>query len=661
MKSKVLVSSILTIALCLSLIAGSTFALFTDQSKFGIEVTSGDVEIYASAAIFKVWSAQGAANDVAEDEYLEDENGHGYNHVDPKTVVPGIADKTFINGGNAEINSDGKLVINRITPGDKVDVTVKVDNKSDVAMVYRYKIIAEDKNLAYGMVVSVQDEASAPVVAYEGLATWTSKWYPVIPAVGGTPTEIPDYTFSVELPVYAGNEYQSEKEDQEDGRLAGAQSVSYTVLVEAVQGNAVTDDESQATLFPEAFARRAERGGVLDGQGATVTLENALAVAGKDLTIVNTTIDATDAADFGSANLALYAQQADIVLGEGTTLIAGDDYGIFGMFMNNITLDKGSKIVVPEGSNASAITVQGMNGALNLYLNDTGLIEGDTMIVLMTSSEYNIYVPSAEAYNEYVDMIETDTTAKEINWYIDGELVPVATDDASLQAALADPNVPVVRLGANVTAAIADLSNKVIDACGNDATLTFTGKLENVVIMGIVDTDGISGASTIDLSAATGDVAIVGCTLTDMAGTPNGAIRLATNTDALDVTIDNCVVSSNGKGYGAYHSGQFNGDITVTNTTFKNVGSWAIQINNKIVGDVKIDNCTFENVGGVVKVLSGIEGDFTFTNNTMISPVGHDGKPEQIMVSTSKNTPVSCTGTKTVTGNTLDGADWTQN
>ena len=48
MKSKVLVSSILTIALCLSLIAGSTFALFTDSAKNDIAVTSGTVDIDAT-------------------------------------------------------------------------------------------------------------------------------------------------------------------------------------------------------------------------------------------------------------------------------------------------------------------------------------------------------------------------------------------------------------------------------------------------------------------------------------------------------------------------------------------------------------------------------------------------------------------------------------
>ena len=275
MKSKVLVSSILTIALCLSLIAGSTFALFTDQSKFGIEVTSGDVEIYAHAGIAAVWSAEGAVDDVAEDFYLQDENGHGYVHVEQTTsydrangeIVKGV----FANGGDAIIDGS-KLTLNRVTPGDRVDVTINVENKSNVAMVYRYKLIADESNLAYGMVVSVGDNTTDPTVAptleaYEGLATWTSKWYPVIPAANGTPSAIPDYTFSIELPVYAGNEYQSEYAGNQYYDAAGneltyaadeIQSVSYTVLVEAVQGNAVTDDESVVTVFPEAAARSLE-------------------------------------------------------------------------------------------------------------------------------------------------------------------------------------------------------------------------------------------------------------------------------------------------------------------------------------------------------------------------------------------------------------------
>ena len=76
-------------------------------------------------------------------------------------------------------------------------------------------------------------------------------------------------------------------------------------------------------------------------------------------------------------------------------------------------------------------------------------------------------------------------------------------------------------------------------------------------------------------------------------------------------------------------------------------------INNKINGSATVDNCVFETKDGVMKVLYGVQGDFTFTNNTLIGVKGHDGKPAQIL-------SVAVVGAKTVTGNTLDGEPWTQ-
>ena len=58
MKKKILLSSILTIALCLSLIAGSTFALFTSESKVNIAVTSGKVEMLANVTNLETWSLE---------------------------------------------------------------------------------------------------------------------------------------------------------------------------------------------------------------------------------------------------------------------------------------------------------------------------------------------------------------------------------------------------------------------------------------------------------------------------------------------------------------------------------------------------------------------------------------------------------------------------
>ena len=47
-KRNVLVSAILAIMLCVSLIAGATFALFTSESKVNIAVTSGKVSVVAN-------------------------------------------------------------------------------------------------------------------------------------------------------------------------------------------------------------------------------------------------------------------------------------------------------------------------------------------------------------------------------------------------------------------------------------------------------------------------------------------------------------------------------------------------------------------------------------------------------------------------------------
>ena len=97
MKRKVLLSSIMTIVLCLCLITGSTFALFTDSSEFNIAVTSGDVEILSTAEVYATYSALGpvAAHD---DVHLKDENGAYYKHV-------AQAVGQFSNGGTAVVGA----------------------------------------------------------------------------------------------------------------------------------------------------------------------------------------------------------------------------------------------------------------------------------------------------------------------------------------------------------------------------------------------------------------------------------------------------------------------------------------------------------------------------------------------------------------------------
>ena len=57
-KSKVILSAILVIALCASLVCGATFALFTSESKVNIAVTSGKVAVVATVENLKTYSGE---------------------------------------------------------------------------------------------------------------------------------------------------------------------------------------------------------------------------------------------------------------------------------------------------------------------------------------------------------------------------------------------------------------------------------------------------------------------------------------------------------------------------------------------------------------------------------------------------------------------------
>ena len=219
MQKKVLLSSILVIALCLSAIAGSTYALFTDKAETSIAITSGDVEVKAKLAITKVYSA--VASDTAEDSYLVDEYGQNYAHDAQTHVEDGK--HYFSNGGYAKlINDDTKLEIEKMTPGDRVDVQITVENTGDVDMVYRLKLYANGE-LQNAMIVTTYDGEKAS--AHNGLVNHTSAWSGIVTWDGNDTRTI---NLSFELPVYTGNEYEHK-------------GITYDIVIEAVQGNANTN------------------------------------------------------------------------------------------------------------------------------------------------------------------------------------------------------------------------------------------------------------------------------------------------------------------------------------------------------------------------------------------------------------------------------------
>ncbi len=183
MKSKVLISSILTIVMCLCLIAGSTFAIFSSESKVNVAVNSATVDVKAVVSDLNVGSTLG----------------------DPL--------------GSAEL-VDNTLTLINLVPGDYATFSINIDNQSNVAIKFRTVISVAseaDTDLFSGLVFTV-DGVELNTVDADGnllVADWAT-----LAAGEGDRT----VTVKVSLPETAGNEYQNK-------------SCTITYMVEAVQGN----------------------------------------------------------------------------------------------------------------------------------------------------------------------------------------------------------------------------------------------------------------------------------------------------------------------------------------------------------------------------------------------------------------------------------------
>lgn len=338
MKTKVLLSSILTIALCLSLIAGSTFALFTADSSVGIVVTAGEVDIEASLSVLELYSVKPTPGGK-----IVDENGGTYEFEGPLA--------NFANGGTATIDkTTGVLTLDCVTPGDKVKFGINVQNDSDVTIQYRYKVEYDRNNLSAdrdaelmmsGLMVTVEG------TTYPVLEAFTSKWVELKPG-----TDVENIPVVIELPVTADNKFQG-------------LTTYIKVTVEAVQGNA--DVTSLSTVaFLDGFTIDLGEKTIVD------------AIANKNnIEIKNGTIEVTEVGVENYGNLTL----TDITIGSGTAGYVAYGYGLIGRGEESVTELNGVHLVSANGALAT------VNGA-TLIFND-GYLEVDSK---NTSGRYHFYV-----------------------------------------------------------------------------------------------------------------------------------------------------------------------------------------------------------------------------------------------------------------------------
>lgn len=178
-KAGVLVSAIATTAVCASMIAGSTFALFTSEDQVDITVSSGNVSITA------------------------DVNGSVKTPVSIKETNDGYEIGEYETSTSAGFNatSDGLINVTNVIPGDKVELTVGVENTGSVKAKYNFTLeCVEGVSLMNKLVVDVKEDT---VAATDGVKKYTSDWAEIDAGAKAT------YNLTLELPAGLDNTYAS--------------------------------------------------------------------------------------------------------------------------------------------------------------------------------------------------------------------------------------------------------------------------------------------------------------------------------------------------------------------------------------------------------------------------------------------------------------------
>ena len=199
MKKRHFFVSIMTLVLCLTIISGATFALFTSESKVDITVKSGKVSVESVIENLKLYSMDEEQTDF------------------------------FENGGSA-VYEDGVLTLDKMTPGDKVEFDIKITNSSNIDIKYKLRWSVDGK-LGEALVAKADGEEleNLPWTLWEANAA--EKEF-VIKMV-------------IELPVEAGNEYQEK-------------SCDIKLTVAAIQANGLLVNYVTPETINEALANAKE-------------------------------------------------------------------------------------------------------------------------------------------------------------------------------------------------------------------------------------------------------------------------------------------------------------------------------------------------------------------------------------------------------------------
>lgn len=197
-----IVASLVALCATVGVVGTATYAIFKSNSEVDIDVTSGKVSVIASA------------------------KGLTMSHKEYNSSTQAYDTKEGLYAGTAKIDNDTNTVaISKMLPMDSVSFKINVHNDSDVKV--KYRIIfgcASDDGLYNGLDIKFDNEATS------GFTTYTK--YTEL-EVGSEDKEV---SVSVSFPEDADSSYSGK-------------SCKLYYKVEAVQGNAKTEDLKDDTLY----------------------------------------------------------------------------------------------------------------------------------------------------------------------------------------------------------------------------------------------------------------------------------------------------------------------------------------------------------------------------------------------------------------------------
>ncbi|MBE5733013.1 MAG: hypothetical protein E7353_08290 [Clostridiales bacterium] len=307
-KRRLLLGAIVSILMCLCVMGGATFALFTDKADVEVNITAGTVDIDAKV--------DGGLKLYSMDRYMGD----------------GVLE--FENLGYATLTDENKITLVNITPGDKVEFDIAITSTSNVKTKVRtvVKETGVDTGLLKGLNVTVNDE-DADLLTGEIV----SEWVTVDPNANPADNVL---SVAIELPAEAGNEYQGKKAELrftvEAVQWNGVAIIGEDNLKTALVAGGEVKLESDIALSDDPILIAKDT--VLDLNGYTLS---ATCNSGSDYLMavkngVKLDIKDTSAAQDGKVTFAKGASnvgwtifvEGELNLHSGTIELTGDDWSI---------------------------------------------------------------------------------------------------------------------------------------------------------------------------------------------------------------------------------------------------------------------------------------------------------------------------------------------